>query len=108
MDQRRRQARAITGDEAEILTDCERNDQDVRKEDCGIESGKALERLERDLSRSITVIDEVEETTLPLTQSAVLRKIASCLSHHPHWWRIMPLATKLRQNRFVGSCFCGL
>src|SRR5207244_8468259 len=55
MDQRRRQARPLTGDEAEILTDCERNDQDIGEEDCGVELGKALERLECDPSRGIAV-----------------------------------------------------
>ena len=41
VDQRRRQARPLTGDEAQILPDCERNDQNVRKEDCSVERRKS-------------------------------------------------------------------
>src|SRR5206468_1182492 len=83
IDQRRRQARPLTSDKAQILADRERNDQNVRKENCGVELGKALERLQRDFSRRIAVIDEIEKAALLLPQSAVLRKIAPGLSHHP-------------------------
>ena len=40
LDQRRRQPRPFAGDEAQILADRERHDQDVGKQDRRVESGK--------------------------------------------------------------------
>ena len=72
--QRRRQPRPFAGDEAQILAEREGHDEDVGKEDRGVELGKALERLERDLGRGFAVIDEVEEAALVRREARDIRE----------------------------------
>ena len=61
-------------------------------------SGKALERLERDLGRGVAVIDEVEKAALGSARKlAIFGKVAPGLAHHPDRRRIAPLAASGRR-----------
>src|SRR5206468_9076297 len=108
VNQRRREARPLTRNEAQILAKCEGDDEDVREEDCSVELRKALQRLERNLSCRIAVVNQIEEAAFLLPESPVLGKVTPSLAHHPDWWRIAPLATKHRKQRFVRLGFRGL
>ena len=66
--QRRGQPRTLAGHEGQILPERERNDQDVGEQDRGIEPGKRVKRLERDLGGGIAVVDEIEKAALLLPQ----------------------------------------
>ena len=59
------------------------HDQDVREQDRAIEA-EALDRLERHLHRSGTVVDEIEKPALLGSQSAVFGQIAPRLPHEPY------------------------
>jgi hypothetical protein len=78
------------------LTDREWNDQDIGKDDCRIELGKALQRLERDLGRRVRIIDEVDKTALLLPKLAIFGQIPAGLAHHPHRHRVTTLAAEHR------------
>ena len=98
-DQGWRQPRALTRDEGQILPDCEWDDQNIREQDRGIELGKALQRLKRDLSRRIAVVHQIEEAAFVLAQLPVFGEVAPRLAHHPHRRWVAPLTLEHREQR---------
>ena len=103
--QRRRQARALAGDEAQILADRVGDDEDVGKQDRAVE-GEAAERLERDLGRGLGIVDQVEEAALARPQRAIFGQIAPGLAHQPDRRRIAPLAAEDGEQGLVGGVGC--
>ena len=82
VDQARRELGAFAGEELKVLAHRVGHDEDVGEQDRTVESETA-DRLERDLGRSVGVIDEREESALVGAQGAVLGKVATRLAHEP-------------------------
>ena len=63
IDQPRRQLGTFARKERQVLTHGVRHDEDIRKQDRAIE-GEAAQRLQRDLGRSLAVVDQRQEAAL--------------------------------------------
>ncbi len=80
----RLQLRSLAHRESHGLAQGMRNDQDIREQDRRVES-KAADRLQGDLGGHFRIEAELEERTGLCSQRAILRQIATGLSHHPDW-----------------------
>src|SRR5260370_37814754 len=74
------------------------DDQDVRKQNCGIET-KSTDRLKRRLGCKFGREAEFKKVTGFLTQYSIFRQIAAGLPHQPDRWWIAALAIEGIENR---------
>ena len=59
-----------------------RHDQDIGKQDRPVEI-EPIDRLERDLARCLTIVNQIEKAALLLSQSAIFGQVPPSLTHEP-------------------------
>ena len=96
----RRQPRALAGDEPEVGAQSVRDQQDVGEEDRRVEA-VAADRLERDLGGEVGVVAQRQEIARLRARRAVLRQVASGLTHHPDRRDGKRFAREGAQKQFV-------
>ena len=84
------------------LSQCIWDDQDVRKQNCRIET-KSTDRLKRRFSRELRRETELKKISGFLTQLSIFRQIAAGLSHQPDRRRTATLAIENIEKRFCHS-----
>jgi hypothetical protein len=99
----------VTGNKIQRLPESMGNHQDIGKQNRRIESEPA-DRLQRYLSSEFRRETQFEKTAGLFPQRAILRKIASSLTHHPDWRRISFRPVEDVKQRFYhqGSRFDGV
>src|SRR5262249_39572163 len=80
------------------LSKCIWHDQDVRKQDCGIET-KSTDRLKRCFCRKLRREAELKKISSFLTQHSIFRQIATSLPHQPDRRWITTPTIKNFENR---------
>src|SRR6201987_3520802 len=94
--------RALAGREAQGLAERMRYDQNVGKQNRGIEA-EPSHRLQRHLGGEFRRHDQIEKSAGLLAQRTVLRQITSGLAHQPDWRRPNASAVQNLKYRFVHS-----
>ena len=93
------QPRAFAGFEGNVLAKRVWYNEDVRKQDCRIETVSA-QRLKGDVRCFLRIVAEVEKTAGDFANGPVFGKVPPGLAHKPHRWRVHTGAVQGLNDRF--------